>query len=569
MATADSAALDDFLNRFRTQVDSGFGLISGDVGIVFGFLVVISVAITALLWAIDETQNVTAAFIRKILLVGFFAWLIGNWHSLSVTIVEGFTALGLKAGSGSLSISDFMSSPSNIVADGFKDAFALIQYIGRLSQEGYGFGFFAHFDVILVAAVAAIGIILAFIILGVEVAVTIIEFHIVTLIAFVTVPFGILAQTAFMSERAIGYVVSVGVKLMTLALVVSIGESVFTTYVVSPDPTVPEECGLLLAAVVMLMLALKIPGIAGALISGGPQLSAGSAVAGAAALAAGAGGAALGARYTAAAVGRAGASLAGGGAAAKVGAANAAAGGASGGAGAGAGASGGASLGGSSGATDGGSSASAAGGAGPGGAADSDSAFARTLAQPAVNAAMRRALGTGGEEPGAPGAPSAQDEALQRALAQPTVNSAMRRALGTSEPASSASTPGDASGDVLGRALAQPAVNAAMRQALAMPSDGAENVGGNGPAEPAGAPEPPAVLAQPAVNRAMRAALNGPAPEPAAPSVQQTVAAARARGVPGGRVLATEGVRAAAQHHEEGGGAGMTPTLHAPAPDAG
>lgn len=237
MATADSGALDDFLNTFRSQVDSGFGLISGDVGSVFGVLVVISVGLTALLWAIDETQNVTAAFIRKILLVGFFAWLISSWHSLSVTIVEGFASLGLKAGSGSLSLSDFMNSPSKVVGDGFTDAFALIQYMGQQAQQDAGFGFFTHFDVILVAAVAAIGIILAFIILGVEVAVTIIEFHIVTLIAFVTVPFGILAQTAFMSERAIGYVVSVGIKLMALALVVSIGESVFTTYTVSANPT--------------------------------------------------------------------------------------------------------------------------------------------------------------------------------------------------------------------------------------------------------------------------------------------------------------------------------------------
>ncbi len=324
MATADSAALDDFLNTFRTQVDTGFGLISGDVGTVFGLLVVISVAITALLWAIDETQNVTAAFIRKILLVGFFAWLISSWHSLSVTIVEGFTSLGLKAGSGSLSLSDFMTEPSKVVSDGFKDAFALIQYIGQLSQQGYGLGFFNHFDVILVAAVAAIGIIIAFIILGVELAVTIIEFHIVTLIAFVTVPFGILAQTAFMSERSIGYVVSVGVKLMALALVVSIGESVFTTYTVSAQPSIPEECGLLLASVVMLMLALKIPGIAGALISGGPQLSAGSSVAGAAALAAGVGGVALAGRLAGAMVARGVAQGSEG--AAKVSAANAAAG---------------------------------------------------------------------------------------------------------------------------------------------------------------------------------------------------------------------------------------------------
>ncbi len=302
MATASSAVLDDFLARFESQVDSGFGLIQGNVQGVFAVLVVISIGLSALLWAVDENQNVPAALIRKVLLFGFFAWLITSWHNLSLTVVNGFAALGLKAGGGGMSLSDLMQSPSNVVTDGLNVAFSLLLYIGRLARDGAGTGFFTHFDAILVAAVAAIGIILAFLILGIEITVTIIEFHIVTLIAFVTVPFGILTQTAFMSERAIGYVVSVGAKLMAIGLIVSIGEQIFTTYTVSADPTWQEDCGLLLAAICMVMLALKIPAIAGALISGGPQLNAGSAVAGAAGLAAGVGGLALAGRMAAGAV---------------------------------------------------------------------------------------------------------------------------------------------------------------------------------------------------------------------------------------------------------------------------
>jgi type IV secretion system protein TrbL len=71
MATASPAGLDVFLNNFRSQVDSGFGLISGDVQTVLATLVVISIAITAILWAIDENQNVLASLVRKVLLVGF------------------------------------------------------------------------------------------------------------------------------------------------------------------------------------------------------------------------------------------------------------------------------------------------------------------------------------------------------------------------------------------------------------------------------------------------------------------------------------------------------------------
>jgi type IV secretion system protein TrbL len=296
MPTASPAAIDDLLDRYTAQVGSGFGLIQGDVQATFGILMIISLGLSALLWALDEHQNVPAALVRKILLFGFFAWLISGWKALTLTVINGFAALGLKAGGGALTVGELMQ-PSKVAIDGMKVAFELLKYIGRLASEGMGVGFFTHIDAILITAVVAIGVILAFMVLAVEIAVTIVEFYIVTLIGFVTVPFGILTQTAFMSERAIGYVVSVGAKVMALALVVSIGEQIFASYTVSAEPTWAESCGLLLAALLIVMLAFKVPAIAAAQITGGPQLSAGSAAAGAVGLAATVGGLALAGRW--------------------------------------------------------------------------------------------------------------------------------------------------------------------------------------------------------------------------------------------------------------------------------
>jgi type IV secretion system protein TrbL len=303
MATADPGALDDFLNKFRSQVDTGFGLIQGDVTATLASLVVISIVVTAILWAIDENQNVLASLVRKTLLVGFFVFLVAQWPTLSKTVVNGFAALGLKAGGGAMSLSDFTTSPSKVVLAGITVIKALMLYVKQIAPGPIEF--FAHIDVVLMALIAAIGILIAFVILAIEIVVTIIEFHIVTLIAFVTVPFGVLTQTSFMSERAIGYVVSVGIKLMALAIVVSLGTAVFNTYTVSAAPDINEDVGLLLGAVVMVMLALKIPAIAGALISGGPQLNAGGAVMGAAGVAAGVAGVGLAARMAGGAIAQA------------------------------------------------------------------------------------------------------------------------------------------------------------------------------------------------------------------------------------------------------------------------
>ncbi len=391
MATADPAVLDDFLNKFKTQVDAGFGLISGDVSGVLGTLVVISVAVTAVLWAIDENQNVLAAFVRKILLVGFFAWLVTQWQSLSSTVVNGFAALGLKAGGGGMSVSTFTTEPSQIVMAGIKVIAALFQYIQKIAPGPIEF--FAHIDTVLMTLVAAIGILIAFVILAVEIVVTIIEFHIVTLVAFVTVPFGVLSQTSFMSEKAIGYVVSVGVKMMALAIVVSLGTTIFNTYTVSSDPGIGEDVGLLLAAVLMVMLALKVPAIAGALISGGPQLNAGAAAMGAAGVAAGVAGGALAARALGGAV--AGGWAAGGG---QVAAARSAAGAIPSGGGA---------------PPSGGEGGGSPGGGGPGAAAFARAPVASTVQT--LRAAGARLRGAGDDEPPPPPPPA---ETVARAEAR-------------------------------------------------------------------------------------------------------------------------------------------------------
>lgn len=301
MATADPAALDQFISAFTGQVGSGFGAIAGPVQGVLATLVVISITLSAILWAIDETQNIMAALVRKILLIGFFAWLVTNWHSLTLTVINGFAKLGLQA-SGGGSIGDFTRAPTKAVEAGLSVVIDLIKYIGDLAQQNAGFGALMHIDMIIVAAVAAIGILLAFIILAIEIAVTIIEFYIVTLIAFVVVPFGVLSQTSFLAEKAIGYVVSVGFKFMALAVIAGVGINIFETYTLSPQPTVAEEAGLLLSAIFLMMLSLKVPAIAGAMISGGPQLNTGGALMGAAGVAAGAAGVGLAARAAGGAV---------------------------------------------------------------------------------------------------------------------------------------------------------------------------------------------------------------------------------------------------------------------------
>ena len=78
----DIAVIDRFLDIFSRYIDSGFGLIAGDVGFLVKVLIGIDAVLAALAWAAGEDE-VIQAFARKVLYVGFFAFVLNNWSTLA------------------------------------------------------------------------------------------------------------------------------------------------------------------------------------------------------------------------------------------------------------------------------------------------------------------------------------------------------------------------------------------------------------------------------------------------------------------------------------------------------
>src|SRR6266481_2116572 len=93
----DIAIIDRFLDIFSRYIDSGFGLISGDVGFLVKILIGIDVVVAALAWVAGEDE-VIQAFAKKILYVGFFAFILNSWNALAQVIFNSFAALGLRYG---------------------------------------------------------------------------------------------------------------------------------------------------------------------------------------------------------------------------------------------------------------------------------------------------------------------------------------------------------------------------------------------------------------------------------------------------------------------------------------
>ncbi|POF33943.1 P-type conjugative transfer protein TrbL [Roseibium marinum] len=267
--------IDRFLQVFTSYIDSGFGLLGGDVAFLATTLIVIDVTLAALFWAWGA-DDILARLIKKTLFVGVFAYIIGNWNALARIVFESFAGLGLIASGGSLSPGELLQ-PGRIAEIGLDAGRPILTSISDLM----GFvSFFENFLQIIILLFAWLVVLLSFFILAIQLFVTLIEFKLATLAGFILVPFGLFNKTAFMAERVLGLVISSGVKVLVLAVIVGIGSTIFGEFTAgfAGEPTIEDAMAIVLAALSMLALGIFGPGIANGIVSGGPQLGAGAAV---------------------------------------------------------------------------------------------------------------------------------------------------------------------------------------------------------------------------------------------------------------------------------------------------
>ncbi|WP_129139880.1 P-type conjugative transfer protein TrbL [Modicisalibacter coralii] len=272
-----TGVIDSFLGVFTSYIDSGFGLLGGEVAFIATTLIVIDVTLAALFWAWGADDDIIARLVKKTLFVGVFAYIIGNWNNLARIVFDSFAGLGLMASGTGFSAADLMR-PGRVAQTGLDAGRPLLDSISDLM--GY-WSFFENFIQIACLLFAWALVILAFFILAVQLFVTLIEFKLTTLAGFVLIPFGLFGKTAFMAERVLGNVISSGIKVLVLAVIIGIGSTLFSQFTAGfggATPTIDDAMAIVLAALSLLGLGIFGPGIATGLVSGGPQLGAGAAV---------------------------------------------------------------------------------------------------------------------------------------------------------------------------------------------------------------------------------------------------------------------------------------------------
>lgn len=273
----DVTIIDRFLDTFSRYIDSGFGLLQGEVAFLTATLIVIDMTIAGLYWAMSHAtgqgEDVIAKLLRKVLYVGAFAYIIGNFNWLASIVFRSFAGLGITATGSAITMENFLQ-PGRLAKTGIDAAAPILEQVGDMA------GFpevFVNVDAIAVMFLAWLVVVLCFFVLAIQLFITLIEFKLTTLAGFVLVPFALWNKTSFLAEKVLGNVVSSGIKVLVLAVIVGIGSGLFAEFQVHPDePSIDHALVIMLASLSLLALGIFGPGIATGLVSGAPQLGAGA-----------------------------------------------------------------------------------------------------------------------------------------------------------------------------------------------------------------------------------------------------------------------------------------------------
>ncbi|TYK97635.1 P-type conjugative transfer protein TrbL, partial [Streptococcus pyogenes] len=126
-----TGVIDNFLTVFARYIDSGFGLLGGEVSFIASTLIAIDVTLAALFWSWGAEEDIVARLVRKTLFVGVFAYLISNWSDLARIVFNSFAGLGLKASGTGFTVQDLMR-PGKVAQTGLDAARPLLESISDL-----------------------------------------------------------------------------------------------------------------------------------------------------------------------------------------------------------------------------------------------------------------------------------------------------------------------------------------------------------------------------------------------------------------------------------------------------
>ena len=254
---------DDVENKYKTAASAWSTTLTARASWLFWVLSLISMVWThgMLLFRKADIAEFYGEFIRFIVFTGFFWWLLTNGPTMAIDIIDSLQILGGTA-SGVTG-----TTPSSIVDVGFKIFNTVVQQSSIASPVMSTAGIIMAIIVIAILALIAANM-LILLVSG-------------WILAYAGVFYLGFGGSRWTSDIAISYfktVLNIGVQLMTMVLLVGIGQQFINNYFAQMDSNMNlnDMASMLVAAVVLLVLVNKIPPMIGNIAQGGGAHSLGS-----------------------------------------------------------------------------------------------------------------------------------------------------------------------------------------------------------------------------------------------------------------------------------------------------
>jgi type IV secretion system protein TrbL len=274
-AHAQSAGtLDQIVGQFQSRAAAWESTLQALALRTFGILALIELAWAAFRLALrgSDMSEWLAEIVNQIFFLGFFLALLENSATWGQAIVDSFRQAGQAAGGVGVAPSDVFASGVDLA----QKVMAQMSIWAPAASVGL--------------MVAGIVIEICFALMAALMVVTLVQSYIVIAAGVINMAFGGTRWTKDIAVATVKYTVSVGAKLMVIQLLVSLGNSLVTSWAASfHDITAASLCALIGCSVVMLAVVKIIPDEFQRVV-GGASISNGSVLVGAAATVAGAAG---------------------------------------------------------------------------------------------------------------------------------------------------------------------------------------------------------------------------------------------------------------------------------------
>ena len=265
--------LTSILISFRSVFRNGIDAIAGPALSLFATVAMIDF-MTNLLLKLDELDHIKN-LIRSCLKYGSWYYLLKNYPQLLDTLLDGAFFIGQTASGGGVAMST-LTDPSMIIELGLRATQPCWDYLASYQNI-----LTVNLPLMLMVMVAAVLVMLSYLVIAIQVFLTLLEFYIIAAIAPPFLAFGAWNKSSFLAEKAIGALFGFAIKIIVLVLILSAAIPVLS------DFTMPSNFSLAsfgaafrmaAAACCVALLCWQAPGVAASMMGGSPSLSAGGAV---------------------------------------------------------------------------------------------------------------------------------------------------------------------------------------------------------------------------------------------------------------------------------------------------